>query len=224
MDSPIARAESLAEQTYRYLRTQILTGHIPPGSKLVESQMAKQWSISRSPLREAIRRLEQEGLLVTCSGVTHLFEPSRKDFEDLYELRTGLEPMAARLAARHMSRDALNQLHTVLESTDKYLAAGAMDPFIESNAKFHDLIAQSSGNRRLWKAMEDISVLARYYRYICFKVFHRYVDSAEEHWRIYRALVARDEDLAWREMKNHIEVDLQYIRSSADLARTESNH
>lgn len=215
MDTPIAKAESLAEQAYRYLRTQILTGNIPPGSKLVESQMAKRWKISRSPLREAIRRLEQEGLVVTYNGVTHLFEPSRKDFEDLYELRTALEPMAARLAARYMTADALQQLEAVLESTDKYLAAGAMDPFIESNAKFHDLIAESSGNRRLRKAMEDISVLARYYRYICFKVFQRYVDSAEEHWRIYRALLAHDEDLAWLEMKKHIEVDLQYIRTEA---------
>lgn len=217
MSSPIVKADSLAEQVYRHLRNEILTGGITPGTKLVESQMAKDFQISRSPLREAIRRLEQDGLLVTSHGVTHVFEPSQQDFEDLYELRMALEPLAAGLAARNMSDEALDQIRALLVQTDAYLAADEIDAFVDSNSRFHDLIAQASNNKRLYRTMEEVSALARYYRYIWFKLYRRQVDSAEQHWRIYRAIAARDEQQARDEMHRHLAADLSYIQSSAEL-------
>ncbi|WDL95678.1 GntR family transcriptional regulator [Alicyclobacillus sp. ALC3] len=217
MESPIVKADSLAEQVYRYLRHEILTAGFAPGSKLVESQLAKDFQISRSPLREAIRRLEQEGLLVTAHGVTHLFEPTQQDFEDLYELRMALEPLAAGLAVRHMADEDFVQMRTLLERTELYLEADQVDAFVESNAAFHDMIVQASNNQRLIRAMAEVSSLARYYRYICFKLYRRQVDSAEQHWRVYRALVARDEELARDEMYNHLAADLAYIHSTAYL-------
>lgn len=209
----IEKTGQLTEQVYRHLRRQILIGQIEPGSKIVESKIAKELVISRSPLREAIRRLEQEGLVVVDQGSTTLFKPSQKDFEDLYQVRRALEPMAARLATENITEKGIKQLETTLRKTDKYLASGTLDGFIESNAQFHDLIAQYSNNQRLQKMLEEISALARYYRYICFKIFERHVDSAEEHWQIFRAIRARDERLAWSLMTEHLEVDLRYIHS-----------
>ncbi len=103
MSHPIARAEPLTDQVYGYLRQQILTGHIEPGSRIVESKIARELQVSRSPVREAIRLLHRDGLLVLCDGGITLFQPSLKDFKDLYELRFAVEPVAARLTAQHIS-------------------------------------------------------------------------------------------------------------------------
>jgi DNA-binding GntR family transcriptional regulator len=213
LNDPIARAEPLADQVYRYLRQEILTGQIDPGSRIIESKIAKQLSISRSPVREAIRRLEQEGLVVTDQGITTLFKPSRKDFEDLYELRLAIEPMAARLAAKHITAEGIVRLEEILRTTDESIATDQVDTFIESNTQFHDLIVNSSNNRRMQKVMHELSALRRYYRYFVFKIYHRRVTSVEEHWQIYHAIRQGQSDEAWKRMTEHLEGDLSYIRA-----------
>lgn len=155
--------------------------------------------------------------MVTSHGVTRLFEPSQQDFEDLYQLRMALEPMAAGLAARRMTDEELLRIRVLLEQTDVHLAAEEVDAFVDGNSKFHDLIGQASKNHRLYRALEEISATARYYRYICFKLYRRQVDSADQHWRIYHALAAREEELAREEMYCHLESDLLYIQSTAAL-------
>jgi DNA-binding GntR family transcriptional regulator len=213
MNNPIERVEPLVDQVYSYLRQEILTGKIDPGSRIVETKIAKQLSISRSPVREAIRRLEQEGLIINDKGVTTLFEPSKSDFEDLYELRLAIEPMAARLAASHMPEEDLDVLKDILRKTDECLANGEIDQFIECNTQFHSLIVDGSGNRRLQKVIHETAVLCRYYRYIAFKIYQRRVTSVEEHWKIYHALRKRDSKAAWQCMMDHLEGDLSYIQS-----------
>lgn len=219
MKEPIARAEPLADQVYDYLRREILSGQIAPGSRIVETKIAKQLSISRSPVREAIRRLEQDDLVATIQGVTTLFKPSKKDFEDLYELRLAIEPIAARLAAQNMSTEDCNVLEEILRKSEEYAAKDQIDQFIECNTEFHNLIVAGSGNRRLQKVAHETATLCRYYRNIAFKIYHRRVTSTsfDEHWQIYFAIKQREPKLAWQRMTDHLESDLSYIRSIGEL-------
>jgi DNA-binding GntR family transcriptional regulator len=210
---PIARAEPLTDQVYGYLRQQILTGHIEPGSRIVESKIARELQVSRSPVREAIRLLHRDGLLVLCDGGITLFQPSLKDFKDLYELRFAVEPVAARLTAQHISPGDCGILQETLRLADEWILQGEMDRLIDSNTRFHELIVQFSGNHRLQKVMSEVSAITRYYRYFVFKIYHRRVTSVEEHWRIFSAIQQGMPQEAERRMREHIENDLAFIQS-----------
>lgn len=213
MSDAIARVEPLADQVYRYLREQILSGLISPGSRIVESKIAKELSVSRSPVREAIRLLNHEGLLTIEQGATMIFQPSLADFEDLYTLRLAVEPVAARLAAQHITAEDCQRLEETLRQTDETLSRGDIQPFIESNTRFHDLIVELSRNRRLQKVMSEVSAITRYYRCLVFQIYHRRVPSVEEHWQIYRAIQQGCPQDAQQRMSQHIENDLAFIQS-----------
>ncbi|MCL6452628.1 MAG: GntR family transcriptional regulator [Alicyclobacillus sp.] len=204
---------------YRYLREQILSRQFEPGSRIVESKVAKDLRVSRSPVREAIRRLEQEGLVqMTDPGVITLFQPSRRDFEDLYQLRLAVEPMAAQLAASRIDGAGVQGLERVLRETDASILRGEIDAFIDNNTAFHDQICQACGNPRLQKVMNEVSALSRYYRVFIFKVYHRRVESVEEHWDIFRAIRDGQAELAWERMRQHLDRDLRFVLTIHDEA------
>ncbi len=95
----IQRAQPLVVQVYEHLRSAILTGELEPGEKINETQLAAQLKVSRSPVREAIRLLTTEQLLVEKDGMIQVFKPSLDDFLELYEVRLTIEPAVAAKAA-----------------------------------------------------------------------------------------------------------------------------
>jgi DNA-binding GntR family transcriptional regulator len=207
----IQRVKPLTDQVYDHLRSQILAGEMSAGARIVESQIAQQLNVSRSPVREAIQMLKKEGLLVQDTGKITVFQPSIADFKELYELRIAVEPVAVELATKRIQIHQLEQMADLLQNAEKSLKDGEIDDLIELNSQFHDCIIRFSGNRRFQKIMNEVSTLVRYYRTFVFKVYKRNIQSIGEHWAIYNAMFDKDALLARQLMKSHIENDLDFI-------------
>ncbi len=204
------------DQIYHSIREMIFNGILKPGERIFEAKIARDFNISRSPVREAVKILEKEGLLVIDekSRIT-VFQPTAREFKEIYECRIMLEALAAQLTARLASRKELEELGEVLAKTRMYLAEKDeqnRDAVIALNARFHDLITQFSQNRRLQQQLHDLRSLCHYYRVINFNGENRDWTIYKEHEEIYQHLVNRDEKNASLAMSKHISNDLRHFK------------
>ena len=155
---PAIASQDLVTQIARALTDAIVAGQLVPGAKVAEAAIARELGVSRAPVREAARLLESQGLLRAIPGrgfFVRTHQPA--DIDDLYDLRICIEKHAAILAARNLtpeSRDALRRQFAVL-----YETADTNDPArqVEEDYRFHRLICEISGNRRLLKLFDDLA-------------------------------------------------------------------
>jgi DNA-binding GntR family transcriptional regulator len=190
-------SKSLAEQAYQLIRSDILQCKLAPGQTVAQGQLIEQYNLSKTPVREALKRLEQEGFVQSLPRFGYLITPvTVKDIENIYELRLILEKSAVQLAARRASDAELNMLERDAQFTYRHTNTGTYQSFLETNASFHSAIALASGNRRL---AENISHLLDEMT----RIFHLGLelrDSAEEmkneHITLANALRERNADLA----------------------------
>ena len=189
------------------LRDAIVTGEIKPGSKISEPKLAREYNVSRGPLREAIRRLE------TMNLVTHVpHEGARVITLDLsgvieiYHVREALEGKAAALAARNMSSEQISQLHRVLDHARNYMKTHPGEYFqAEGDFDFHYQIIQGSNNKVLIHQLcEELYHLIRMFRYQAAQEVTRSSFALAEHEHIVYAIEQRDEQLAETIMRHHI--------------------
>ena len=151
---PPAR-ETIGAAVYRQLREAILTGRIPMGTRINEAELASDWRISRTPVRDALRRLEAEGLVQPAPGrgmVVPILE--RSDVDELFTMLEGLEGMAARLAAEQATPPFLAQLNTMLKTYGAALKRDDTGQLLLLEGSMHDAIAQVALNRRLEQAIQ----------------------------------------------------------------------
>jgi DNA-binding GntR family transcriptional regulator len=195
---------------YSNLREAILNGELPPGTKLVEQAISTQMAISKTPVREAIRELAQEGLILFKArrGIS-VIDFSEKDINELVTLRSSLEVLGVRLARENLSAEDFGTLGSILnrivESERKHSYSELSDLDIE----FHQFIIEKSGNKRLVKAWKDIAsqmhVLFRMIRYFEFSdtymsMMHKELiealasGSREEYERKFRAHILLSEE------------------------------
>ena len=141
-------ATTRSDQTVSRLRKEILEGEISPGKLLAESAVAQRLGVSRVPVREALFALEREGLVeFSATGRAYVKDLSPHDFEELYVLRLALEPVAARLAAAALRKDA-SRLEANIKATSKALT---LLEVTHLDLDFHEIILEASGNARLLK-------------------------------------------------------------------------
>jgi DNA-binding GntR family transcriptional regulator len=142
--------ETVAAAAYRQLREAILAGRIPMGNRINEAELAAEWGISRTPIRDALRRLEAEGLVQASPGRGMVVPVlARADVEELYALRETLDGMAARLAAERATPSALTQLNTLLKAYGAALKRDDLPLLVQTDAALHDAVVQMAQNRRL---------------------------------------------------------------------------
>lgn len=198
------RVKSLRDHVHDQLREAIITGRLTSGQKLNERQLASELQISSSPLKEALRQLEAEGLVRTepRRGTFVAFNP--RQAEEMNLARAALESTIARQAAKHGTELHFEALRQVIEEMRAAVQTGSAEQLISLNEKFHDAIHIASGCeylRRLQNAQHmynhaaRISVLAQ-------ESVRR--ASFAEHEEIMRAVVARDGNKAERLMREHI--------------------
>ncbi|HZQ37182.1 MAG TPA: GntR family transcriptional regulator [Dehalococcoidia bacterium] len=216
--------ETPAEQglIYQAIRRAILDGRYGPGERLVESQLATTFGVSRTRVREALSRLEAERLVAPRATRGHVVrELGRRDMEELYALRLELEGYAARTAAETITLPDLDDLRAIhermaaieREETDGSKAARLekIRKVTDANNEFHRLIQQASRNRRLEAVLRTVVE-----RPLVFQSFYWYSDrelaeSLAEHERIMQALADRDGALAERLIKQHISRGLRTL-------------
>jgi len=214
------RPQTVAEGVYQHLRRELLTGRLEPGQWLREQELAEALDVSRTPVREAIRQLAQEGLLqIEANRGVRVRGLSLEEAVATYEVRNRLESMAAGLAARNVTDEARAELSQHLE------AMNAVDPedqaeHIRTDNEFHALVARLSGNPVLEELVEKLSE-----RVMRVKILTRDVNvSAEaraQHTRIVEAISRGDEEAAAEAMSRHVRTNLQIVEERLRAAREE---
>lgn len=202
------RVQSLVETIVERLEAAIVSGELPPNTRISEQGLARQMGVSRGPLREAVRRLEGRKLIErTPNKGARVSALSPEDLEALLVVREALEGMASRLAAERMSDAEIAALEALLEQH------GSMDDVQQGTGyyqesrdfDFHFRIIKASGNERLIGILcGDLYHLLRVYRYKSSRMHGRAKQAFDEHRRIVAALAARDPDAAEAAMREHL--------------------
>lgn len=191
------KLNTLSDTAYELIKSEIVTCILDPGQFIVQTELAEKFGVGLTPVREALRRLAQEGFVHVVPRMGYIISQiTPQDIYEIYELRLILETAAARLAATRALDSALNQLAQTARFTYTFKDRSSYINFLNHNAKFHISIAASSGNQRL--AMAVAKVMDQLTR-----IFHLGLDlrdSAEEmradHQALVKALQQRDTDLA----------------------------
>ena len=137
----------LRDVVFNTLREAILKGDLKPGERLMELQLASKLGVSRTPIREAIRMLEQEGLAVTMPRRgAEVAKMTLKDMEDVLEIRDALDELAVRLACGKISEEQLGQLVEVKEEFEASTKSKDVKKIAEADVRFHDIIYEATGN------------------------------------------------------------------------------
>lgn len=185
---------------YETIRDQILSGQLLGGTKLVEERFAEEIGVSRTPIREAIRRLEQEGLIQK----KRVYQPSRADVEHLFEMRTLIECYAVKKAAKYMTDDELVKLKNTIDNARQSTG----DEVVQANKAFHDIIVHQSRNPIMIDQVDKMKAII--YMFSKAVVFNKRPMLIDEHEEIYHAIAARDGELASKLMDLHLQADLKF--------------
>jgi DNA-binding GntR family transcriptional regulator len=205
---PQDESATLADRVFEQLRRAIVEGEVPAGSKLSEPELATRFGISRGPLREALRRLESTNLVERRPNLgARVITLTSEQLLDIYVVREALEGMAARLAAEHMSEEAIEGLKDLIEQHRRDVSSDAGQAYFQKGGDMdlHYRIVQGSGNRRLIGILcDDLYHLARMYRCQFGMGNDRVRDALGEHALIVDAIGERDGELAELLMRRHI--------------------
>jgi DNA-binding GntR family transcriptional regulator len=203
--SALGRRKSLGQHVFENLKHAILRGDIPPGNRLVENRLAETMGISRTPVREAMHKLEREGIIqklpnsgFTVTGLT------REDIEETFGIRSVLESYAARLAAVNHEDGELAPLGEKIEEYQMCLDQGRLEDLPEINTQFHDILYDLSRSPKLIKMVNDLRDQIYRFRKIILKAETRARASNDDHRRMLRAMQNRDADRVERLVKEHI--------------------
>lgn len=212
-----ARAVSQAERVYGELRERLLRGDLPVGRRLVEQQLAAEFQTSRTPVREALRRLEGDGHIVRDQGGGMIpSAPSVKSMRELYEVRVAIEELVARRAASAGDRgriEALEQDWRALHAAWQDTRASPRGPdFVHADEAFHRQLAAASGNNVAEALLSDLNDRIRILRIYDFTTDERIGATIGEHLEILTCVLARDADASAAFMRAHVQRSALVVR------------
>jgi DNA-binding GntR family transcriptional regulator len=201
-------APTLAQRTFDNIKADIIDGQLAQGTKIVESDLALKYGISRGPLREAIHRLEQIKLIVRIPHAgSRVVTLDTKMMEDIYTARESLEGMAARLAARLMTDTEIKALSDLLDQHETGISETGGNAYFqrEGDIDFHYRIALASQNQWILENLHgELYQLIRMCRHQSGQVPARAQTALAQHRQIAAAIARRDEELAEILMRRHI--------------------
>lgn len=196
----------LRDVVFNTLREAILRGDLKPGERLMELQLAAKLGVSRTPIREAIRMLEQEGLAVTVPRRgAEVARMTLKDMEDVLEIREALDELAVQLACKKISSEQLEQLRKVKEDFELNTRSNDVKKIAESDVKFHDIIYEATDNPKLVSMLSNLREQVYRYRVEYLKDTNSYPILIREHEAILEGLQSRDCQKAAKAMQEHVE-------------------
>lgn len=205
-----AQRTTTPDGVYSVLRTAILDGTVPPGGQLREMHIAKDLGISRSPLREAMTRLEEEGLIVKVPfRGSFVVEVSAREVADIASVRLLVEPYAAQLSAEALCGPQRPQLMQTIEELNRATENNDIPASIDAHLRFHRLFYDFSGNgalQNLWNGWEN---KLRLYLAVDHRSYHDLHDIAVEHERLAAFALDGDTDGFRQELANHFQSALR---------------
>lgn len=195
----------LRDVVFNTLREAILKGELQPGERLMELQLASKLGVSRTPIREAIRMLEQEGLAVTVPRKgAEVARMTLKDMEDVLEIREALDELAAQIACERISSEQMNRLMDTKKEFERILASGEVKEIADVDVKFHDIIYEATDNAKLVYLLNNLREQLFRYRVEYLKNPENYPALIQEHEAIVSALEARDKAKVTEAMHEHV--------------------
>jgi DNA-binding GntR family transcriptional regulator len=201
----LQRQEPLPARIAELLREAILDGRLPPGERLIEQRLALQWSISRAPLREAIRQIASEGLVsFSPHRGASVAEISQGELEELFAVRAMMEAFAARLAAQRATAAHIARLRTLVGQMEETFRARDLAGFYVAGLDFHNVLVEAAGNDVLSRMYDQIKRQFRRYQAAMPRLPHLQQDSIEEHRSILEAVERADANKAAILSEQHI--------------------
>lgn len=196
----------LRDVVFNTLRKAILRGNLEPGERLREIHLADKLGVSRTPIREAIRKLELEGLVVMIprKGAV-VAEITEKSLRDVLEVRRALEALAVRLACEKILDEEVEELKVAAKAFEEALETGDVTAFAEADVKFHDIIYRATDNQRLIQLLYNLREQMYRYRVEYLKREDSHETLLEEHLAIIDTIERRDEENAVKAVCTHID-------------------
>ena len=188
------------------LRQAIRDGILPPGERLMETPLAEELGVSRTPIREAIRILEQEGLIVMIPRRgTYVADMSLKDVTEVFELRSILEELAAELAAERITNEEIEALEQHLVEIGNYMNENNLDKVVQADILFHEILYKASRNDRLVEMINNLREQTLRFRTLSMSQTGRLAKTWDEHRQLVEAISDRDVERARQIARIHME-------------------
>ena len=195
----------LRDVVFQTLREAIFKGELKPGERLMELQLANRLGVSRTPIREAIRMLELEGLAVTVPRKgAEVARMTEKDMEDVLQIRRALDELAVGLACVNMAEVGLKKIYVALKNFEKKAMDGDVKEVAQADVEFHDAIYQASNNPKLVNMLNNLRGQMFRYRVEYLKDRSIYPRLIGEHAKIYVGLKCQDRDTVVEIVRYHV--------------------
>jgi len=216
------KPSDLKNWAYETIKDAILNLRFQPGEQLRVEELSEHLGTSRTPIREALQRLENEGLTRAEPRVGYFVsEISKQDLIELFELREITESYAAEKAALLMPDSEVAEIASLVKESESAVAQGNMDKYNDVEIAFHAAIMKHSGNKRLLKTIENLKDLTYRERRLALKSLENVKESIREHAAIVSALLQKDATLSGRRMKEHIHNVRERVLAFLDLGQSQ---
>lgn len=195
----------LRDVVFKTLRQAILTGELKPGERLMEIHLANKLGVSRTPIREAIRQLELEGLVIMVPRKgAQVASITKKSMSDVLEVRLALEKLAVELASKRINFEQKEELKNAMLLFEQKVSEGDVSEIAKADVAFHDKIFESTGNMRLGQIVNNLAEQMYRYRFEYIKEEGAHKRLVEEHRAIFEAIASGDVLVATDAISLHI--------------------
>lgn len=196
----------LRDVVFNTLRRAILTGELKPGERLMEIHLANRLGVSRTPIREAIRKLELEGLVIMIPRRgAEVAQITEKGLKDVLEVRRALDALCVELACDRISDEEEQQLKLACDKFEQATETKDATVIARADVELHDIIVRATGNQRLIQLINNLSEQMYRYRFEYIKDENRHDNLIEEHRMIYESIARRDKEKAAEAARLHID-------------------
>ena len=206
------RSVSLADQIFERLEKDILVGKYERGEILTEIKLSETLGVSRTPVREAMRRLEQEHIIKATPKGSMVVGISPADIEAIYEMRMRIEGLAASYAAKNATEEDLSALREILELQKFYIDKKDPEKIMDCDSKFHKMVYEATGSVPLCNTLTELHKKIIKFRRVSVEMTERAKLSYEEHLKVFEAIAVRDADKADKLMTEHVGYARENIR------------
>jgi GntR family transcriptional regulator, rspAB operon transcriptional repressor len=202
----IADTETIRKKVHKHLREQILSGEIGPNERLIETKIAKEIGTSRTPVREALHSLEQEGLIESIPRIGYKVKLiNDHEAVEIWEIRSAIETLAARWACENARARLIKELRKNITLAEKHIANDEVTTFVDLDAQFHEIIARLSGGKRLLELTQSLRRHALRYRIQSIYLPGTALRAIDGHRKILDAIEGNDYEALNQAVKDHLE-------------------
>lgn len=196
----------LRDVVFNTLRQAILTGELKPGERLMEIHLADKLGVSRTPIREAIRKLELEGLVIMIPRRgAEVAQITEKNLKDVLEVRRALDALCAELACDRITNEEKNKLKAACHTFEEATKTRDAKVIAQADVALHDIIVEATGNERLIQLIHNLSEQMYRYRFEYIKDERQHENLVQEHRIIYESIINNDKETAAKAAKLHID-------------------